>query len=336
MKRCFLFIYFFALATLSVSANGEQESSSAKTSMASSTPATVKVAALVGPSGIGMGYLFANPPKLGSGTRTTFEAYGSVDQLLPKLLNGDIDIGILPPNVAAKLYNLDRNSIVAGAIVGNNMLTVITRDPSLSSLSGLAGQTVSVAGQGSTPEYILRALIIKSALPENSVTLDFSIPVPEIAAALISGKIQYALLPEPFATIAIRNGATGINPVRRAISLREPWQKAGFGADFPMTICVVRTKFARQYPETVRAFLAAYKASIDWTVTHPGEAGPLVEAAGLGLKAPIVTQAIPSCNLVFIPAAESRTAIEKLLAVFLEYSPEAIGGTLPDEGFYFK
>jgi len=299
-------------------------------------PETLRAAALVGPSGIGMAYLFGNPPDLGNGTAVSFEAAGSVDVLLPKLLKGEIDIGILPPNVAAKLHNLQSGSVVLGAVVGNGMISLVTRDDSVRNLADLAGKTVSVVGQGATPEYVLRALMEKSGLATGSIILDYSIPATEIGAALIGGKIEYALVPEPFATIAVMNGAKGDKPVRRAILLRDVWKSNGLGDDFPMTVCVIRTDYAKQYPRTVRKFLEAYRASIAWTVANPDAAGPYVEKAGLGLKAPIAAKAIPASNYVFLAAGEGRASIEKLLSVFLEFAPEAVGGRLPDDGFYFK
>ena len=295
---------------------------------------TLKVGVIMGSSGIGMARLIANPPSI-PGTKIVFEKAGSIDVLLPKFVNGDIDIGILPPNVAAKLYSMAPKSIAVASIVGNSMLSLVTRDASVTSLRDLSGKTVFVAGQGSTPEYVLRTLLAKSGIPEGSVRLDFSLPSQEIPAALASGKIAYALIPEPFTTVAIMNAPKGA-PLRRAFTLRAIWDAAGLGADFPMTLCVVRRDFAQANPEKVARFLAAYKDSIAWTQVHPDAAGPLVESAGLGLKAAVASQAIPSCAFVWIEANAARKPIESLLAVFLEFAPESIGGKLPDEGFYLK
>lgn len=295
---------------------------------------TLKIGMIMGSSGIGMARLMANPPSIPN-TIITFEKAGSIDILLPKYVNGDIDIGILPPNVAAKLYHMAPKSIAVASIVGNSMLTLVTRDPSIAALRDLSGKTVFVAGQGSTPEYVMRTLLAKNGIPAGSVRLDFSLPAQEIPAALASGKIEYALIPEPFTTVAIMNAPKGA-PLRRAFSLRGLWEAAGLGTDFPMTLCVVRRDYAKANPEKVARFLSAYKESIAWTQAHPDAAGPLVEAAGLGLKATVASQAIPSCAFVWIEANEARKPIESLLAVFLEYAPESIGGKLPDEGFYLK
>jgi NitT/TauT family transport system substrate-binding protein len=276
----------------------------------------------------------SDPPVIAD-TSITFVKAGSIDILLPKLLNGDIDIGILPPNVAAKIHSKSPNSIEVASVVGNGMLSIITRDTAVSRLEDLSGKTVYVAGQGSTPEYVMRTLLARKGIREGSIRLDYSIPYQEIAPSLLSGKIQYALVPEPFATVAIMAGG-GVNPVRRAILLRDAWKDAGLGEEFPMTLCVVRKAYAARNPEAVTRFLAAYRASVEWTVAHPVEAGSLVEAQGLGLKADVAARAIPSCNFVWIDAKDARKGIEALLGVFLEYAPESVGGTLPDGGFYRK
>jgi len=288
------------------------------------TPSVVRVAALNGPSAVGMAYLFENHPDLG-GVESVFENAGAADVFLPKIIKGEYDIGILPPNAAAKVYNAQKGKILLAGVCGNGMLTVITRDSSINTMKDLNGKTVYVAGQGATPEYMMRYLADKAGI---NVTLDFSIPTAELAAAIASGKIDTACVPEPFATVACMNSSD----VRRAIDIQKEW-----GTDnYPMTVIVVRAEFAQKYPETVRAFLAAYKDSIAWTNAHPLDAGKLVEKHTLGLKAGIVAKSVPYANFTFATAAEARPQVENLLNVFLSFAPQAIGGKLPDDGFYFN
>jgi NitT/TauT family transport system substrate-binding protein len=331
MKKTLITACAVLLVSGAAFASGNKESAKQ-----AETPATLKAATITGPSGMGIAHLFANVPDVGAGTAVSIEAVGSADALLPKLITGELDIGVLPVNVAAKLYNVNPKSLVVGAVVGNGMLALVTRDGAVTGVAGLAGKTISVAGQGATPEYVLRTLVAKAGFSPESVTLDFSIPNTEIAAALVSDRIQYAFVPEPFATVAILNGSKGDNPVHRAFLAKDEWNAAGLGKDFPMTVCVIREDYAAKYPETVRKFLDAYRASIEWTVANPADAGLAVEAAGLGLKAPVATKAIPSSNFVFIPATDAKDSIERLLSAYLDIAPEAVGGKLPDAGFYFK
>ena len=322
MKRCLSCIVLITILTVFAQAHAKERLD------------TLKVGVIVGPSGIGMARLMSSQPTIPN-TKILFEKAGSVDILLPKLINGDIDIGILPPNVAAKLYSMAPKSIAVASIVGNSMLSLVTADTSITSLHDLKGKTVYVAGQGSTPEYVLRTLLAKNGISEGSIRLDFSLPSQEIPAALASGKIAYALIPEPFTTVAIMN-ASPKSPIRRAFTLRDLWNAAGLGQDFPMTLCVVRRKYAQENPNTVAQFLAAYKSSLEWTIANPEAAGPLVESSGLGLKAAVASRAIPECSFIWIDANAARKPIESLLTIFLEFAPVSIGGKLPDDGFYLK
>lgn len=328
MRNIIVFIIFI-LVGVQAFTSGKKDSA-----VPEQKPAEVFVSALAGPSGIGMAGLFRDPPVSGD-TRFVMEIAGSVDVLLPKLVKGEVDIGILPPNVAAKIWNTDR-SLVMAAVVGNGMISLVTRDPAVSNFSSLSGKTVSVAGQGATPEFTARALLQASGMSPDSVVFDFSIPTPELAAALVSGRIGYVILPEPFSTVAVMNGTTGNQPVRKAIDFQKEWTALGLGASYPMTVCVVRREFAEKHPDLVRVFLDSYKASIEWVNAEPVAAGQAVEEAGLGLRSPIVARSIPAANLVFIPAFQARADLESLLSVFLAYAPASAGGKLPDDGFYFK
>jgi len=293
----------------------------------------IRVSAIAGPSGLGMAGLLQSPPVIG-GKPISVEIAASVDALVPKIAKGELDVAILPPNVAAKLYTRGNKTIVTCAVVGNATLSIVTANRSIRVLSDLRGKTIVVAGQGSTPEYVMRALLERAGIGQGEVTLDFSFPTPEIPAALASGRVAYALLPEPFATVAVESTRGTAREARRAIVLKDEWARAGFGADFPMTVCVASRSFAEERPAELRAFLAAYKSSIEWAVSNPVEAAKAAEAGGVGVRAVIGARAIPSSALVFVPAREARDEIETLLSVFLSQAPESIGGGLPDGGFY--
>jgi NitT/TauT family transport system substrate-binding protein len=292
-------------------------------------PKPVYIGALKGPSGIGMARLFETPPTLPDGSAVRLVAVPSADLMTAKLISGEYDAGVLPVNVAAKLYTAGIPLRLA-AIVGDGMVSFLSSDPSVSSLVDLKGKKVNVAGQGATPDFLLRLLLKSAGLdPESDLRLDYSLPYPEAAAALAAGKISYAVLPEPFATMA-----TLANPaLRPALDLGALWTKETGQASYPMTAFVVSAKLAER-PGTVAAILDAYAASIRWVVAEPKQAGALVERQDLGLTASIAAKAIPRSAYVFTPAIPAKQAIEALLRAFLEFSPLSVGGKLPDDGFY--
>ncbi len=287
---------------------------------------TLTIASLNGPSSIPLAYLYENSPDLG-GADIAFQLHASPVAELPKLLQGEADIGFLPPNLAAKVYNSSNKAIIVLGISGNGNLYLLSDDAKLSSLSDLAGKTVYAAGQGATPEYIFRYLTDGIDL-----SVDYSIQTAQLAAALASAKIHYALIPEPFASVATAKSPS----VYRSLDIQQLYEdKMGKGSSYPMTLMVCRAEFASAHPVLIQKFLKAYKEACEWTIAHPTEAGSLVEKHTLGLKAEVAAASIPNGNYVWIPAKEGKGNIEQLLKLFLSFAPESIGASLPDNAFYY-
>lgn len=322
----FLFVFF----SFSLSAKSIKEKDS--------KPESIRFAVLNGPSGMCFAYMFDNVPEI-NGISVKYEVCASPDVLIPRLLKNEIDIGILPPNLAAKLYNTSKSSIVIGAVTGFGMLKLISKDDTIRSFSDLKGKTVYVAGAGSTPEYIFRYLLTKSGISINekeidSVSLNFSIPASELPAAVISDKIEYAVVPEPFATVAVQKS---LGKVKKCINLTNVWAELiSIADDYPMTTIVISSDFAKKYPEKTKLFLEECRKSIEWTLAEPDKAGELVEKHTLGLKKEIASKAIPNCSFAYIPAQNAKKSMEQLLKIFKDYAPESIGNNLPSDSFYLK
>ena len=97
----------------------------------------------------------------------------------------------------------------------------------------------------------------------------------------------------------------------------------------------MRTAFAEEHPDAVKAFLQEYAASIESVLADPAHAGELCEQYGIVAKAGIATKAIPDCNLVCVTGDDVRPAIEPFFQVLLDANPQSVGGALPGDDFYF-
>ncbi|MDR0562221.1 MAG: ABC transporter substrate-binding protein [Spirochaetaceae bacterium] len=286
---------------------------------------------LKGPSGVGMIRLFEQPPQY-SGTTMKAEALAQADLMAARFISGDAKVGILPPNVAAKIASSGKRIQVA-AVVGTGMLSLLTSDPNIKRIEDLKGKSVEVAGQGATPDYVFRRILISKKMnPDKDLKLNFSLAYPEIAQSLIAGRVSTALIPEPFATMA----RSGKPDLRQVADIQQEWVNAGGSGNYPMIALVVDADFAASQPALLRTILNSVKSSIEWVVAHPAEAGALVEKHDMGLRAQVAAAAIPRSNYVFIPAVEARPSLEALYRAFLEFSPASIGGKLPAENFYLK
>lgn len=291
-------------------------------------------AVLNGPSGIGLVHLFEEKPAVEGDS--TMEVCATPDVLLPKMLKGEIDIGILPPNVAAKIFNKNNGEIVCAGVIGWGMLNLVTKDTTIKTVKDLQGKTIYSAGFGSTPEYILRYILenngMKIGEEKEDTKLDFSISNAEIPAALISGKVEYAFVPEPFATVAqIKDQG-----IVRAFDVQSIYKEISGYDSYPMTMVVVRKEFAQKYPATVKMYLQSCAQSVGLVNKNPVEAGVLVEKHGLGLQAQIVNKVIPNASFAFKTAQEAKSEIENFFKVLMNFAPESIGGVLPSDDFYFN
>lgn len=290
----------------------------------------IVIGLLKGPTGIGLERLFQAPPVLASGRKVKVILVPSVDLMLAKLTTGEVDIAALPTNTAAKIYNGGMPYLLA-AVIGDGMMSFISSDPEISSPADLRGKKIHGSGQGSVPEYVLRAILKKAELdPDKDLQLSWSLPYPEAAASLIAGKIENAYLPEPFATMALE----GKPSLRSPFDVQTLWAEAGGTASYPLSVLVVGRGLAESEPSSVAHILDRAKASIEWVRANVADAAALAERLGFGIRAGVAQKSIPRSNYVFRTARASRAGIETLFAQLLAGNPASLGGRLPDDAFY--
>lgn len=298
--------------------------------------ADVRVGILNGPSCVPSAYLMENVMSV-QDENLEFTKFSDAMSLVPKILKNEIDIGFLPVNVAAKLYNSSNKAIICGAVTGEGNISLITKDQSINSFEQLKGKTVYVSGEGATPDYMLKFLLSARGIGYSNtpdpdcVQLSFSIPTAQLASQLIAGKIQYAVVPQPFVTIACNTDESICN----AIDFQKEYTAITGDENYPLTVMVINKKFAEDKTEIMNSFLSLYKEAVQFTVDYPAEIGTLCQKYDLGLKAKIVEKSVPVSNYVFIPANQSKSEIEKLLKLFIDNNPSSIGEVLPDEAFYY-
>ena len=295
---------------------------------------SINIGLLNGPSCIPCAQLNENLHKIGE-TEVEYEMFATPQELLPKMIKKEIDIGFMPVNVAAKVYDSTNHKIICCGITGEGNLALITKNKNIKALKDLIGKTVFVAGLGATPEYITKYILEKEGIvlnDEKGIFLDFSLPTNQIVPELLAGKIDYAIVPEPFITIASEKSKNKIN----IIDLQKDYFLNYFAQNYPLTVMVVRSDFAEENPDLLKTFLEQYKSALSWILDNPSDAGQLCEKFNYGLKKNVVEKSIPKSNYVFIPAVKGKLNIESLLQLFIEEDNSFLNGKLPEDDFYYK
>lgn len=286
---------------------------------------SVRLGVLKGISCSPCAYLIANKEKL-SVQNMAFKVFDSEQSELPALLKGEIDMGFLAPEDAAKVFSKGKGALICVGVVQNGSLCLLTSDESYSSLQDLRGKKILAAAEKSD-SVIFKHLLSKKEIPvdegENPVTLDFSVPPANIANNLITKKSDYAILTEPYATVALKNS----KELRRAENFQKIYNESEEWSSFPAMLLVARADFVKGNRELVRKTGEVYKSAIQWTNRNPSKAAILAEKHNIGLSEGVVKQSVPNAVLIWRDAKAARADIEKYLTI--------LGRKLPDEGFYF-
>lgn len=297
----------------------------------SSNATTINIGSLKGPTSIGMIKLHEEKPSLGKSINSNYEIVASPDIMISKLLSGEIDIAALPTNVAVKLYNKGLDYKFA-AVVGYGVLYVLKQDTELVTWKDLKNKKINAISKGSTPDVILRFLMDKNSLkPGTDVELDYSLEQTELSQLMIAGKINIAILPEPFVTMVLKKN----DKVSIVFDIEEEWKKVTNGQPLPMSCLVVSSKLLASNRDAFDNFLTQYRQSIDWVNNNLDKASLLIEKFKIGMDAQTAKEAIPRCNIKFTDSGMAKDSIQNYIKILVEFSPDDVGGKIPDENFYY-
>lgn len=319
----------------SQSASESTPESQEETPAPESTGVTMKVAAIKGPTAMGMVKLMDDAAQGLTANGYEFTLAGSPDEILGKVIQGEFDVAAVPTNLAATLYNKTQGKVKLLALNTLGVLYIVEKGDSIQSVADLAGKTIYATGKGSTPEYAINYILEQNGLtPGTDVTVEYKTENTELAVLLSQGQGDVALLPQPFVSTVLAQNSD----LRVALNLTEEWDKAAQGAgQLTMGCVVVQDSFLQEHPEAVEAFLTEYGASVDY-VTDPANldaAAELIAGQGIVANADIAAAALPQCAIVFLTGEEMKTAASGFLSVLYEANPQSVGGTLPDDNFYY-
>lgn len=299
----------------------------------SSEPAvTAKVAALKGPTSMGMVKMMADQ-KDAKEKNYEFTIGSSPDEIAPKFLKGEFDIVALPSNLASILYNKSQGKVQVLAINTLGILYLMENGDTVKSIEDLKGRTVYSSGKGAVPEYAFNYILKANGLnPDTDLRVEYKSEHTEALAALLNDKSGLAVLPQPFATVAsLKN-----KDLRTALDLSKEWDKASKNAKSTMItgVVVVNKDFAAKHPEKIKKFMADYKASIDYTNTNVDDAAKLIEENNI-VPAAVAKKAIPQCNITYIDGSDMKDKLSGYLQVLFEANPKSVGGKMPADDFYY-
>lgn len=311
----------------------ESTAASAEETSQNTDGTVVRVASLKGPTSLGLLFLMDKANKGETANTYEFRMATGADEILPLMVKGDLDIALIPANVASILYHKTQGGVEVIDINTLGVLYMVSGEDDLADFTDLKGKTIYLTGKGTTPDYVLQYLLNANGMSVDDVTLEYKSEATEVASILAEDPTAIGLLPQPFVTAAcMQNDALKV-----IFDLNEEWNKVqgASGSSMVTGVTVVRKEFLEENEEAVKAFMEEHKASAEAINADPTTGAALAVEAQIVAKEPIAQKAIPDCNITYMDKAEMKQALSGYLDVLFHQDSQSIGGGLPESDFYY-
>lgn len=279
----------------------------------------LSVATLAGPTGMGMIEIIKSD-------EYDVQVFTAPDQITPKIINGEVDVATIPSNLASVLYNKTQGAIKVVGVNTMGVLYILENGDTVNSISDLEGKTIYATGQGATPEFVLNEVLAQNGV---NATVQFMGAHADLANAMAAGDVTLALVPEPFVSVVMAKN----KDVKVKVDINELWKEAT-GSDLPMGVTIV-SKELSENNAAMQKLIEDYSASVEYVTSNTENAAADIEESGIIGSADIAKNAIPRCAISFVTGQEAKGMLEEYFSKMFESAPASIGGSLPDDEFYY-
>lgn len=216
----------------------------------------------------------------------------SPDIVLPLLLKGELDGTILPADKAEAVQEKNPGVFEIVSVCGEGNISFVTVNPEIKSIEDAVnlGKEIYLPKGSTIPEKILRLVFNSTKKTEKELAVNYQFFPPEIISSLAAGKIECALLPEPFTTLAKQkvNGKLFI-----PFDFQKMYSDVSGKENYAFTVVVFRKDFIKNRKKDFENFMNMFEESCKWVIENPKEAGINSEKMNIGIPAQLCEKSIP-------------------------------------------
>lgn len=311
----------------------ESETETESTGTSAAAGYTLRIGSLKGPTSMGLVELMDQAAKGEAKGSYEFTMVTAADELLGKIVSGDLDVALVPSNMASIIFNKTNHGVNVLNINTLGVLYVVSSDDSIKSIADLKGKTVYLTGKGTTPDYALQYLLKANGMTTDDVTLEYKSEPTEVAALLKEKPDTIGLLPQPFVTVAMAQNDT----LKMVLDLTKEWDAVSGedGGSLVTGVTICRGELFEEHADAIQTFMEEQKASAAFANENVAETAKLVAAAGIIEKAPVAEKAIPYCSITYIDGTDMKNRLYGYLSALYEMDPATVGGELPTKDFFY-
>ncbi|MFW6267440.1 MAG: ABC transporter substrate-binding protein [Halanaerobium sp.] len=245
------------------------------------------------------------------------------------LAKNDLDFLVTGTNVGANAYNrgIDLKMLNVNTWAIDYLLTDGFK---ADSWEDLKGKNLVLPLQGGPLDFLARYLAAENGLdPESDLNLVYR-ALPGAAQLFMSGEFDSIILPEPLATTSLSNRESA----ELSMDIQKEWAKIHGDERIPFVAFFVSGDFAEENPQFTKMIDGYYQRGVEWVNNNP-EAAAELASKHFEMPAEVLQKSYSRVNLNIYSDSESRELIELYFGEMLEMYPDLIGGSLPDEEFYY-
>lgn len=289
---------------------------------------SINYAVMTGPTGVGSVNLIENSKNGESKFEIHETIVGAADEIVASLVSGNLEMAVVPANLASVLYNKTEGKIQTLATNNLGVLYIVEIGEEIQTLEDLKGKTILSTGKGATPETLLNYIMAENNLVQGEDwNFDFKSEATEVVQNLMVTNATIALLPEPMVTTILGQNENA----RVAISLEDEWNKINETPQIT-SVLVGRKDFIDTID--VEEFLKEYKASIEEATSNMEKTSELLGKYSI-IKPEVALKSIPNMNLFYMDKEELRDTMTNYLTILSSANPQSIGGQIPGEDFFY-
>lgn len=294
---------------------------------AASKTEPIHVAALNGPTGMGIVKLIDETEQY------QVTLYQNPDEIVGKVVSGEVDVACVPSNMASVLYNKTKGTEAEVGLLGVNtwgVLYLVENNAGVIKMEDLKGKTVLASGKGSTPEFVFSEILAQNGLKlGEDVKVEYLANHADIASTLASQEGIVALLPQPFVTTVLAKN----EQVRVAMDLNTLWEDIT-QTKLPMGTMIANKAYVKGNEKAMTQFIKDYGDSVIFVNNNGDEAAELIVKHQIIPNKELAKKAIPECHITWVEANQAKESLVPFYEVLKMQEPKAVGGQLPDEAFY--
>ena len=118
------------------------------------------------------------------------------------------------------------------------------------------------------------------------------------------------------------------------MDIQKEWEKIHGDPRIPFVALFANSNFSQNNPQVTDTLSSYYNQGVKWVNNQPQQAAELA-SSHFEMPAPLLKKSFSRINLNIYPEKESRKLTELYFNEILKIYPDLLGGSLPDEEFYY-